>query len=62
MLIQKYFRTIAAANDMDTINRSDRIAVTLFCLGHGLCQEYVYKYRAQLCAFVGLNNTSSNLT
>jgi hypothetical protein len=35
VLMHKYIRANAAVSDMGTINSSDRIAVTLYCLGTG---------------------------
>jgi hypothetical protein len=35
VLMSKYIRANAGTSDMGTINSSDRIAVTLYCLGTG---------------------------
>jgi hypothetical protein len=42
----KYIGVNTGTSDMGTIHSSDRMAVTLCCLGHCLSREYMYKYPA----------------
>ena len=40
VLIYKYNRFSTETNDISTMNRNNRIAATLYSLGHSLSQEY----------------------
>jgi hypothetical protein len=46
VLTLKYSRANAGTRDIGTINSNDRIAATMYSLGAGLSQEYMYKQNA----------------
>jgi len=46
VLMQKHNRFNTETNDISTMNSNNRIAATLYSLGHSLSQECKYKYPA----------------
>jgi len=45
-MLTLYNRFNTETNDISTVSSNNRIAATLYSLGHSLSQEYKYKYPA----------------